>query len=88
MAEPTLEYRLWFHDKKWHWQVISQLKDVLAAGEATLVTEGNIYRVDRPEVVPTREVASRLSRSDQRAVRVFATDECLRLHRAGEVAAA
>jgi hypothetical protein len=34
MAEPTLEYRLWFHDKKWHWQVISQLKDVLAAGEA------------------------------------------------------
>jgi deazaflavin-dependent oxidoreductase (nitroreductase family) len=63
------------------------LRNVLAAGEATLVTEGHTYRVDRPQVVPTREVASRLSRADQRAVRLFATDECLRLHRADEPAA-
>lgn len=64
------------------------LRNVLAAGEATLVTEGHTYRVDRPEVIPTREIASRLSPSDQRAVRVFATDDCLRLHRAEAVATA
>ena len=37
------------------------LRNVLAAGEATLVTEGSTYRVDRPEVVPTCEVADRLA---------------------------
>jgi deazaflavin-dependent oxidoreductase (nitroreductase family) len=61
------------------------LRNVLAAGEATLMTEGATYRVDRPEVIPTRAVAGRLSRADQRAVRLFGTTDCLRLHRAGAV---
>ena len=64
------------------------LRNVLAAGEAVLVTEGRTYRVDRPEVIPTQEIAGRLSPSDRRAVRLFATDDCLRLHRAGAVATA
>ena len=57
------------------------VRNVLAAGSATLVTEGETVAVDRPELVATREVAGLFSASDQRLFRIFATDECLRLHR-------
>jgi deazaflavin-dependent oxidoreductase (nitroreductase family) len=62
------------------------LRNVLASGEATLVTEGATYSVDRPEVVPTRSVLDRFSRSDQRAFRLMATNDCLRLYMAASAA--
>lgn len=58
------------------------LRNVLAAGEATLVTEGRTYLVDRPEVIATADVAGRFSRADQRSFKLFAANDCLRLHRA------
>lgn len=55
------------------------LRNVLAAGEATLVHEGHTYRVDRPELIPTATVADRFSASDQGMFRWLKVDECLRL---------
>lgn len=63
------------------------VRNVAAAGSATLVTEGETVAVDRPEVVETRDVIERFSASDQRLFRIFATDECLRVHRSSVVAA-
>ena len=34
MAEPTLEYRIWQRGTEWHWQVRSELKQVLKSGVA------------------------------------------------------
>lgn len=59
----------------------SWLRNVLAAGEAELVTEGATYRVDQPELIPMRDVAARFSASDQRLTRVLAIESCLRLRR-------
>jgi deazaflavin-dependent oxidoreductase (nitroreductase family) len=59
----------------------SWLRNVLAAGEAALVTEGATYRVDQPELIPMRDVVERFSAADQRLTRVLAIDSCLRLHR-------
>ena len=59
----------------------SWLRNVLAAGEAALVTEGATYKVDQPELIPMRDVADRFSAADQRLTRVLAVDSCLRLHR-------
>ena len=56
------------------------LQNVLAAGEATLVTEGRIVAVDRPEVIPMTSVASHFPAGDQRYARLLATTDCLRLH--------
>lgn len=58
------------------------LRNVLAAGEAELVTEGRTYRVDRPERIPIRDVAARFSATDQRLFRLLATTDALRLCRA------
>jgi hypothetical protein len=59
----------------------SWLRNVLVAGEAELVTEGAIYKVDQPELIPMRDVIERFSAADQRLTRVLAIDACLRLHR-------
>lgn len=55
-------------------------RNVLAAGAGTLVTEGETVEVDRPELIATRDVMDRFPPSDQRLFRLFATNECLRLH--------
>ncbi|XIA64894.1 hypothetical protein ACFIOY_40150 [Bradyrhizobium sp. TZ2] len=34
MAEPILEYHIWQRGAEWHWQVMSDPKDVLASGIA------------------------------------------------------
>jgi hypothetical protein len=35
LAEPpTFDCRIWQRDKKWHWQVINDLDEVLASGVA------------------------------------------------------
>ena len=59
----------------------SWLRNVLAAGEAELVTEGATYRVDQPELIPMHEVVGRFSATDQRLSRVLAIESCLRLRR-------
>jgi deazaflavin-dependent oxidoreductase (nitroreductase family) len=55
------------------------LRNVLAAGSATLVHEGTTYRVDRPELISLATVADRFSASDQRLFRWMRVDDCLRL---------
>ncbi len=64
------------------------LKNVLAAGSATIVHEGHTYRVDQPEVVPIGSAQIHFSASDQRSHRLFGVDQCLRVRRveSGEVA--
>ena len=55
------------------------LRNVLAAGDATLVTEGRTVHVDRPEIIPFSAVAERFSASDRWSSRLFAVTECLLL---------
>jgi hypothetical protein len=62
------------------------LRNVLVAGEALLVTEGRTYQVDRPEIVPMRDVARHFSRTDQRLSRLLAMNHCLRLRRVTTIA--
>ena len=64
------------------------VRNVLAAGTATLVHEGHTYTVDRPELVPMAGLEACFSEADQRAQRVTRVDQCLRLRNAGEMAAA
>lgn len=63
------------------------LRNLLAAGRATLVHEGATYAVDRPEVVPLGTVSSRFSASDQRSFRIFNVTEAVRVRRAEALAA-
>ena len=60
------------------------LRNVLAAGVATLVTEGRTVHVDRPTVIPTRDVEDRLAATDRRSARWLGTRDCLRLYRVAE----
>jgi deazaflavin-dependent oxidoreductase (nitroreductase family) len=64
------------------------LRNVLAAGTADLTLDGQTWHVDRPELVPTDQVARAFPRSDQRMFRLLGTDRCLRLHPVGEASAA
>ena len=54
------------------------LKNVRASGSATIVHEGDTYRVDRPEIVPMSAATNALfPPTDQRMHRVFRVTECL-----------
>jgi deazaflavin-dependent oxidoreductase (nitroreductase family) len=55
------------------------LRNVLAAGSATLVHEGNTYQVDRPELIAMATVAVRFSASDRGMFRWLRVEDCLRL---------
>ena len=55
------------------------VRNVLANGSATLVHEGRTVPVHQPLVVPTAEVVSDLPSSEQRTLRLFGVDQCLRL---------
>ena len=57
------------------------IKNVLATGSATIVTEGETWSVDRPEVVPIAEAAPYMPAKEQRSLGRFAVDRCLRVHR-------
>ncbi|MFN8221817.1 MAG: hypothetical protein U0R50_01065 [Gaiellales bacterium] len=61
------------------------VKNVLAAGSATLVTEGEAYEVDRPELVALADVVAALPAKEQRSLRRFGVHEALRVHRRGRV---
>jgi hypothetical protein len=58
------------------------VKNVLAAGSATLVHDGRTYAVERPHVVPLAAVAEDFGSRERRFLRVFGVQECLRLSRA------
>ena len=57
------------------------IKNVLATGSATIVTEGDTWLIDRPELVPVAVAAPYMPAKEQRALRRFAVDQCLRVHR-------
>jgi hypothetical protein len=56
------------------------LRNVMAAGAASLVHEGATYDVDRPELVPVTDVAGFLPAGEIRNLRLFAVDTCLQMH--------
>jgi deazaflavin-dependent oxidoreductase (nitroreductase family) len=58
------------------------VRNVLANGSATLVHEGRTVQVHDPEVIPTVEIVGDLPSSEQRTLRVFRVDQCLRVRRA------
>lgn len=55
------------------------LRNVLAAGSAVIVLDGETYHVGQPQIVPMESVANAFSTGDQRLNRVLAIDEALRL---------
>jgi deazaflavin-dependent oxidoreductase (nitroreductase family) len=57
------------------------LRNVLAAGSATIVLEGQTVAVDRPEIVPMALARTHFPASDRRAFRWFGTDQALRVRR-------
>lgn len=59
------------------------LKNVMAAGTATLVHEGSTHAVDRPELIATTAAAPYLPDKEVRNLSRFAVDQCLRLRIAG-----
>jgi deazaflavin-dependent oxidoreductase (nitroreductase family) len=63
------------------------VKNVLAAGSATLVTEGQTYEVDQAEIVPLADVEHVVPEKDQRNLRLFRVEQAMRVRRtvAGDV---
>ena len=59
----------------------SWLRNVLASGGATLVTEGETWDVDRPELVPMVTVERWFTPGDVRSFKRMRVDDALRLHR-------
>lgn len=57
------------------------LQNVLAAGSAVIVHEGQTHHVERPEVVPMEAASEFFSPSDQRGHRLYGVNQCLRVHR-------
>ena len=57
------------------------LKNVVVAGSATIVHDGNTHQVDRPETVPMSAAAPLFSAKDQRTHRLFRVDQCLMVRR-------
>ena len=59
------------------------VKNVLAAGSATLVTDGQAYEVDEPEIVPLSDVVDVLPGKERRNLRLFRVEQALRARRRG-----
>jgi deazaflavin-dependent oxidoreductase (nitroreductase family) len=55
------------------------VRNVLAAGSATLVTEGETHEIDDIRLVPIEEAGSWFSAKDRRIFRLLAIEHCLRL---------
>ncbi|BAD57646.1 nitroreductase family deazaflavin-dependent oxidoreductase [Nocardia farcinica] len=58
------------------------LRNVLAAGSATVVTDGATVPIDQPALVPTAAVAGHLSPGTRLTLRLFRVDRCLQVRRA------
>ena len=57
------------------------VKNVLAAGSATVVTEGQTYEVDQPEIVPLADVVDVVPEKDRRSLRLFRVEQAMRVRR-------
>ena len=57
------------------------LRNVLAAGSATLVTDGVELDVTEPRIVATADVVELLPASTRRTLRIFGVGECLHLEK-------
>jgi deazaflavin-dependent oxidoreductase (nitroreductase family) len=57
------------------------VKNVLAAGSATLVTEGRTHQVDQPEIVPLSEVMDAVPDKERWNLRLFGVDQAMRVRR-------
>jgi deazaflavin-dependent oxidoreductase (nitroreductase family) len=58
------------------------LRNVLARGNAEIVSEGRTFPVDRPEVVPIAEATGSFRPKEQRLQRRFGVESALQVHRA------
>ena len=58
------------------------VKNVLAAGSAEVMVDGEVYAVERPEVVPMSGVSSYFKPSDRRMTSLVGVTEALRLYHA------
>jgi deazaflavin-dependent oxidoreductase (nitroreductase family) len=56
-------------------------KNVLASGSASVMTHGQPYEVDRPQVLPMKDASQYFGPKEQKFHRRFAVDTCLRVHR-------
>ena len=61
------------------------LKNVVAAGSAVIVHEGETYQVDRPEIIDAAEALEFVPPGEQTSLRVFNVDEflCVRVVQTG-----
>jgi hypothetical protein len=55
------------------------LKNVLAEGSAVIVNEGNTYRVDRPELIPSAVAFADVPPKSQWSLRLYGVDHFLRV---------
>jgi deazaflavin-dependent oxidoreductase (nitroreductase family) len=60
------------------------VRNVLAAGSATIVHEGCSYDVVDPVLIPTRDADHEFSEKDLREIRTFANTTCLQVRHAGD----
>jgi deazaflavin-dependent oxidoreductase (nitroreductase family) len=58
------------------------VQNVLAAGSAEIVYEGQTYAVDQPELITTASVKQAFPAREQRTHRIFGVEQCLRVRRA------
>lgn len=56
------------------------MKNILASGKATVVTHGQSYAVDQPQVIPMTDATRYFGPKEQKLHRRFAVDTCLQLH--------
>ena len=57
------------------------VRNVLAAGSATVVSQGESFDVDRPIVAATAEVVDHIPARTRQTLRMFGVTECLHLRR-------
>ncbi len=60
------------------------LRNVLAAGSATIVSQGERFDVDQPIIAATAEVADHIPARTLQTLRIFGVNECLHLRRSAD----
>lgn len=60
------------------------VRNVLAAGSAVIVADGETVPVEKPEIVPAVELADELSAGEQRLLKLFKVEQFLRVRRVVE----
>jgi deazaflavin-dependent oxidoreductase (nitroreductase family) len=57
------------------------MKNVLANGQAVVVTHGQTHEVDQPQVIPMADATMYFGPKEQKLHRRFDVETCLRVHR-------